>query len=830
MSSTLRNYNLYIYGGITPYLRIGNTFPQVNVISMLSGSFKNNRLGGCGNATFVLSSKNHEYLASKPIRPDYRVAFRMQCEGESVAMLRYSGRITQAEMGYGTEKGTRTIKCEGRMTLTRGIPVIVIASAISAQDAAIMLLSFFANRTLGIQYGETSLITAGSSVTIPLLDGLDTPGDRLLKMLARLAGPDVAYGYTVGKGSGLYVIGQGMNRMYLAEMDATVVDPGFVVGVNLTQAEGKEFREGLYNGALVRCQKSLGGGQLTMFYPPPSSGDGMKPWRIANLTVPEAVEPAIGWDYATAWVDAHSFRDGEYNQSIKFHAADFGRQIWPDEVIKNKLRIYMQEPDTDHPEGRVPIDAVVNSYTVKIGGDGSVSTDFQLGTPPIDLGEEWKKVYQEVQLAEIREFWSTAELAAGDSDVMRTWRRAAARQWWIRNFWGANLNSIESVLSQADYLALIATPVAGVYYEWEYDPESQAVVSALEAGLDSALVASIRIPTGRRATSCAVYAKGAQRTFKPTSYAAWRAVGSGNFEWMWLTSVVYPQPTGSDPADYWAKLWLQQEFDATVEAQPVTLEIERPRMNFGGAETFDLTSFLASDEWTDFGSAYDAPNSRYYAVRLIRGHQATGNGIVYVLPGWYEYDAGIEGFKFHTDYFITPPGLDSFSVGDDDSDSALSDYSFLRIVLELPNPDNNFGAFYVTISKRDTGEVLYTGGGGVEPFLPGGLWTPAGTYWAVAQWKDYPTSFRTPIFESSRRPHGLRKVIVPEAGGFTVLATRDDSTWTQGLSGTLMALHGADTNESGDYGIRIGVHINRMQALKAWGLAFHLEDDQWPDP
>jgi hypothetical protein len=53
--------------------------------------------------------------------------------------------------------------------------------------------------------------------------------------------------------------------------------------------------------------------------------------------------------------------------------------------------------------------------------------------------------------------------------------------------------------------------------------------------------------------------------------------------------------------------------------------------------------------------------------------------------------------------------------------------------------------------------------------------------------------------------------------------------WTYGNSGSLLTLYGADTNDDGDYGVRIACKIGPEEALQAWGVAFHLVDDEWPD-
>ena len=856
--SSLKEYEISIggFGGIGidsgHYTWPGPGAHQPNVISVEGFSFTNHAVGGCGRATINLVAENSEYLRNRLslesgtyTYPDSPVLIQLRCDDEPNLIHRYIGLISRMGMAGGTDPHRATIECRGSSSYLRKIPLFIATDNLSVKANAELVFQFISGRHYTAY--ETDLVIAGNGYDIRQVDFLDTPADRALELLAKVAGPNVLWGFCPGVWPGY------APRPYFLPRDDSI-GPTFMVGDNVTMAKWSLNKDRSINGVLVRCQRKLGGGDLTLWVPPGTvtgQGIGTTPWRIEKLRINETIDPADAWEYANAYLEEHA----PMVKDVKFSVGNYGRQIWPDEIINTKARIYLtKDPVTGEPGGDGHFEDVwVESSTVQVKGDGSITTTLRLGEDrDTQIADFLGDMFHEVQAGDISEFWTAAELAAADNNTVREWRHHAAANHAARNFWHAPVTGLESVIDkeQAGILGL-RIPYFEHHADWEWDDKTNGIIMPGDTGV----VYSCFIPTGRPAITAAVYAEVGERWYKgSTSNGLWDGRSTGNGFESWSTSgSLRPMPSiYSDP--YVAEAHLLQELDPAVDHSPIIIDIDRPHHSGAHITTAPttFTELVAMPNFTDVFSAMQLhgssdpfnPLTRYYGCRLV-GITDGGYGVhVYAGLGWGFNELGFTNsfLIFHNNHFDgTRPPMDSFYVSSDKNSGSYC--AFLRMVFTLPSEQNSYQNYGVAIYKEDTGTLLAEMTGTVVPFgstkydlwHPGaiysGTWDQRRPYAAGMWWEDYPDQQPPSNYIRRPSPHGIRQVKLSSSAlsDLRVGATTDGTSWGHGLVGERFWAGGGDPwvggENDGKHGMHLAIELPPNVTMKRLGVTFKHEGE-----
>ena len=796
-------------------------------ITVSEFSFTNHAIGGFGRATIKLLAQNATFLRETlpTMKPDTQVRIDMRCTGEPSVLTRYVGIVTEIDMGGGTDPHQATVQCRGASAFLRQIPLFIATDNLSI-NANVKLVNDFLDTRHLVEGGEEADITAGTEYDIRRVDFLDTAADRALQLLAKVAGPNTLYGFCTPVDG---VIAHG--RLYFKARSSTVlVMPEYSIGNGVTEADARWTKDRCVNGVLIRCQRKLGGGDLTLWVspmPPPFH----VPWRIAKLRMSETLDPAEAWEYASA----HRNEQTGVHRSVTYQYTNLGRQIWTDEILDTKVRVYLTE------DQQVYEDVYIDSATVRVVGTGSVTTSLRLGEDrKAEVAEFLGELYHDVQVGDSSEFWTAAELAAQDSDAVRDWRHHAAATNKMRNLWHAPIAGLEAILTSEDAGLLgLDNPFLTSYADWVWDGDTNGVMG----DGDKTVIYSVFVPTGRRAVSATVYAELSELWYKASQVSMWNAYAVGDGFQEWDTSGSIKPKLHASTATYAAEAHLLRELDANLENSPITIDVDRPKRVAGTIVAPTSAGQLAAlDHFTDVFTAmqrhgYGDPSEpliKYYGLRMVAIDDGGAGLNVYCLLGWGHSTngLGVNELVFHQGYFdgAIPPMAPFFVSSDEDSDYYCP---FLRMVFTLPAEDNNWYDYGVSILNGDSGDVLLERSGHVDPFGTG-LWHPGAVYgggWdqrrpyaAGMWWENYPVGAVGYIPRPS--PHGIRKVKLSSSSLDAVNcgATRDGVAWGHGVTGQKFDLGGENTWQGGDddgqYGVRVSIELPKTISMTRLGVGF----------
>jgi hypothetical protein len=757
-------------------------------------NFTNSSAGGCGTAKLNLMGQSASFVAGLDLKPDDRLLIRLQCGDESSLKDRYVGAIKQLDMGWGTEPQVRKIQAAGIFGQFRKIPIFAFYDDKTIAELVIAVLGDLASRSDITNY--SSYVTYGTDYTVALTDFMDQYADRALKRLVKLAGADCVWGVVPGD-SGTPTDA----RFYFQQLGETAEDLGFEVGVNVEDATGKLSRLGHLNGMLVSCQRKIGGGDLWMYVPPP---DGTIPYRIGKVRIAELVEPTDAYHYAQTVVEGFP----DETKEITFTVPGFGEQIWANEIMNTPLAVALENGGTD-------FEVKCKSYTLSVDGDGSVDTKFALSAlPDMHLASLFGDLLRDVIVSETREFWSGAELAARDSDVIRGWRRHAGQTYDIRNFWAANLDNIESIVTDDDWAdGGYDEPATFPDYGWDYDSDHQRVTGSDASGT----IATFPIPTGLTAGAAIVYLKTAGASYNQIDSQHWVRNENTvpNATWAWWNDWWGNRPhLLSLPSNTWRMaVTCAYMFVSGVPESPIKVWIGPMEelgdttvpATYGGMKTlghyYDII-FAASTT--------DPTTASGFCLRLHRNGLSALTGDVSCALGW------VSAGTFHSNWWDAGAMPDSQVVGTitlgTDASGVTGTHSF-ELDVWLPTSGGS-GEFRVRARKDRTAEVLWDsstihGDGEVSGSAP----DPAGGYYAMCAYYAAEGQVQNDY------TCGLKNIDIKSPGGINVAVTRDGEYWTIGNPEVLLPLLG-DTYLDGEKQLMFAVNLGEGNSLSSWAVGF----------
>jgi hypothetical protein len=788
--ANLKNYKVEVINPATDtvVLTVTPSSDRLTEPVLKSLSFTTNRIGGCGSARVALMCESSSALYNAPLTIGYHVRISLRCGAEAEDIARFYGEIETADEGYGTTPKVRTFSAVGLYKSLKTFPLLLFLDDKTPAEAvtAIVQQTGGVKDHLYIADDVTQIVEAGTPYTIAAVDFADTMADAALKMLAivHAAAGQCIYGVDPSK------------RIFFRSMVFTPwIDPGFRVGVNLKTMSSERTGTDLINGALVTHQRKVGGGNLTLFLTPAVT----KPWRIAKETVPELVGAAEAYKYGQHFVDAND--DVQVNAA--FEVLDFGEQLWADEQMDKQLVVY-GTPTGD----TYSLKLMVDSYTLSVDGDGSVSTRFQLGQMPNDkLYETFRDVLREVEVTKQRELWTLAELKASENDAARMLRRTVGKAGY-RNLWLGKFDTRESVI-ESKYLSQYGLPRPPFSYDDAVLDESDSVCRG--PGIAFAPV----VPTGLAATSCYIVGENIGRTLGTDAESF-----SGDYIWNELTesniadwgknalvgySPVIRTSATFDGSAECLQVYTQFVGDQTINESPIEVELYRPCKSDDSTVPASHADMCSLTGYTDImlAGCRSQASPRYYAIRLYRTNSASS--LVYVAMGWV-----VASTAMHGTFFQASAPWGSFSIGTDYPDPSYDDYEYLRIMSTIPYDDND--TWSVTIYREHTDEVLWSGSGVVD-IGTGKAWTPEGEYVGGVRWKNY--------CGTSQLIHGVRRLHVPGPLYMTARVTRDGVHWANGMLNQAVSLTSQDeTWDDGSKQVFFYVDIPEHSAISVYGIAF----------
>jgi len=756
-------------------------------------SWTNAALGGCGKASINLMSQSASYLAGLDLLPDDRMLIRLQCGNESSLKDRYVGTIRRVDLGYGTEPKIRGLEANGIVGQFRKIPLFLFLDDSTVSAIVMALVADLADKSDLTNY--TPYITYGADYTVAHTDFFHHYADRAIKRLAELAGPDCVWGVVPGD-SGTPTDA----RFYFQQFGDTAEDLGFEVNVNVEDAKGSVTRDRILNGMLVTCQRKIGGGDLWMFIPPPADSI---PYRVGLERVPELVEPLDAY----AWAEAKLSSFPTDDEKISFKVPNFGEQIWANEIINTPLAIALVGGGTDY-------EIMCRSYTTTVDGSGSVDTAFVLGTlPSFGLAEQFGDLYRDTIVAKAREFWSGAELAARDSDVIREWRRAAAKTHGIMNLWGTNLDNIESILTAGAWNdGGFEEPSTFPNYGWDYDPDKQRAFGKNSNGT----IGTIAIPTGITAGAAIVYLKtgGASYYQNETEEFVLNEHTEPNEYWYWTSDWwgLHPKLVGAPTNTWRMAVTLNHKFTTGVPEAPMKIwmgPVENLAQSYLSVTTYAHMKALTHYYDIIFAATTTDPTTASgYCLRVFRGADEPWGNVLMAL-GW------VSGGTFHSNWWdagATPDGTWAHSIALG-TDGTGGDGHTFELDVWLPTTGGE-GEFRVRVRKNKTTQVLWDsaddfGDGEVSSSAP----SPVGGYYVMCAYHKSTGDTNTDYCM------GLRNVDIQSPGGIEIAVTRDGEYWTIGNPNTLLTLLG-DTYLDAERQLMFAVKLGEGNSLSSWAVGF----------
>lgn len=792
MSAHLKDWEIIVDRQGVEKLAIGMTDnPFSDSASTNFGfGFTNTCTGGCGKATVNLMARSASYIAGLDLLPDDRFLIRLQCGDEADLLDRYAGVLRKVDTAYGTDPQVRKLEATGIFGQFRRVPLLLFYDAKTVIQIVQGVIADLADKTDITDY--STYIDYGS-YEIAQTDFLDHFADRAIKRLATLAGPDCVFGVVPG------AAGTPTDaRFYFKQLSDTAVDPGFEVEDTIEDAEGYITRDRILNGMLVSCQRKIAGGDLWLYIPPP---EGTIPHRVGKERIPEVVAPTDAHQWATAKLQGFPVND----EHISFKVPGYGKQVWTNEIMDAPLSVLLQP-------GGTPVEIKCMEYSVAVDENGSVDSDFVIGTlPDMRLANQFGDLYRETIVSQAREFWSGAELAARDSDVIRENRRHAAQTHGIRNLWGTNLDNIESILTDEGWAdGDFEEPAAFPDYGWDYDADKQRVFGSGSNGT----IATVPIPTGLVAGAAIVYLKTGGASYWQVDTQHWNKNEHTppNATWVWYNDWWGIRPHClSIPTNTWRMaVTCIHKFASGVPESPMRVWIGPMGRLWDTSNPTTYGAMKTLGHYYDFIFAASTTDPTTAAGFCLRMHRRSGDtvGNVAVALGW------VSAGTFHSDWWDAGATPDAQAVGTVclGTDAPAGPHSF-EVDVWLPTTGGS-GEFRVKVRKDRTAEVLWDssdihGDGEVSGSAP----DPAGDYYAMCAY------YAPTPKEQDDYTCGLKNVDIQSPGGIGVAVTRDGVFWTTGNQRELLTLFG-DTLLDNERQLMFAVNLGEGNSLNSWAVGF----------
>lgn len=821
MASPLLDYEIRIYHpSVSPYLTLSDyPDPEDFYPHPFSWRFTTARCGGSLGAELTIGGKDHAHLDGSKTGSNWEYLtagaiclIRMQCVGDAAIKPRYIGMVTDVGMGGGTEPGIRKIECVGLWRLLRQFPLLLVVQGQTILEAVTSINAELGYSRLIPSREDLLTYDADSEYVVDTYDFIDTWANDAIEGMGTLAGPDAAYGVVPTTSEN--ELERGYGQLYFAQVGDEALDYGFEVGSSKTVEElvRTTNAEEVVNGALIIGQQKLAGGDLILWKKPPAGTD---IWRIEQLSIPEAVAPEDYWRYGEQYVAGRIDPD----HRISFKAPNFGRQAYANEVINAPLAVASTE-------GGTPFEIWPDQITVSVDEDGSVDTNFELGKRPYDtIASQMPTIYRDIVVARSNMFWSAAELAAKDREIVRDWRRTAVVDGGMRNIWHAPLSDIASVITKKDWELLdIGVPSGWPGYNWRYLAELQYAVG--DSGNDTGTMGSIFIPTGpadQPPARCIVFVQSTDRTFSQADRYNWQegiwTVPDTAYVWLWYDWFgVHPYIHGGAGNAWQGTIVLDQTFTSGIPENPITVWIGRPNIAPGDSTartTYGLIKAATQVTYVTFGQGSTGSGTGAYCLAIHRQNDGLGGSpLCNVALGWYTSGA------FHSNYWSAGSTADATTAPTIDL-GAVDNNPIWSLELEVHLPDGTDNTFTCVVRDHDSGDELYdsTDTHGASTVDTGSSPVPTGKYIAGTIYH------RSGAWGYDYQPFGIKAVTIPGGGTVEVAATRNGVIWDTGVSGTSFGLSGDGAWADDSVGLRIALNLTNTAAVKAWGVAFRTSDE-----
>lgn len=823
----LQDYKIRIYHPTNALTRreiVPETFIGDGKPYGTSFNFSNARIGGCLDATVTITARDPDLIGQgggtwdNVLMPGAIVLIFVRSQSEGSLKQRWIGAIEQCGMGYGSNPHQRVLKCVGLWKYLRQYPVLTVLEGTTIQESVLAILAKCTHSHIS---SHTAFITHNPdpSYNIAMMDCLDAWADQCFNDLGTMAGPDAIWGLCPrNMGSAL---ADAFPAIYFAQVGDVAVDHGFEIGTNTVSDLTWSWDDRrLVNGALIVGSAKLAGGDLILFVKPDVGATAI--WRMARLDVPEGVDPIDIFRYGLKGVEARKDTD----ERVSFKALNFASQPFANEIMNAPLAVVVK------PGAKTAMEVYVDKYTFSMKGDGSVDTDFSLGKhPELALWSAMPDVMRDIVTAKSNLFVSAADLAAGQRDVLREWRRTAVADEGMINFWGVGMGDVASVVSPDDWadicddLGITGEPPwpGGGEVSWKKDADKEVVRGAQDDGSGTAV--SVFIPTG-------------DEDHPVTRVMAW--IDSGDFEYWqadteWWQKIMWTQPNitwgwyndwyGQHPGlagpatNSWKGIiYVNSKFDAGCPESPMKVWIGRPNKHYTLTGVTTYGNMKSQDNvsctFIVFGADGTGTGLKGYCLAVYRHYNS--NWAKFAL-GWYESG------NFHSNYWLAGAAPDSTSVGAVDLGAFGGEDPILSLDLKVDLPQATNGTFRVRVRKHDVATDLWDSDDNHSPntvnTTTAGL--PDDNYIAASIWHKSAKSQA-----ADEQAFGIKKVTVTGGSPLWYGVSKDGTVWTGTGSGNAVDLGGSAAWPDGKVGIRIMARfLKASDVMKAWGVAFRTTDE-----
>jgi len=822
---SLIDYEVQFYcPTVTPYKKTSLYSSMQLVVPMLDNmEFTVEREGGMASGKFELFVKDED-LWREDGSGTWRHIFdlgvvvyvQIQAGNESGETARYHGIVDRITRPTQTDPRFITVNTVGARKYLQDLPVVCVEDDIKVKAAFLALLGAIPSAaTPYLSTTHTDLITHDPDITIAKFDALFDRFSDVCDDLCIAAQPNATWGITARE-TDAPDVSRRSAALYFSEISDVALDLGFAPGASrsIENLEAWYERKEIVNGVIGRCQARCAGGDLILYVAPSGLGS-YEPWRIKDITIPQAVEPADGLAYLTQYVAARADQDAK----VTFKAIDYGERPYANNVINAPIKIPLFE-------GATALEIVPAAYTVTVDSNGAINTTFDLGKSRSDpLTGIAPELQREIHAAQSSIIWTARELDASKYPIIRTWRRHAASQSSNKmvSFWHGAMTNHKNALMDYDAFAEAGVDVPSGWpdYGWEYNAERSLVVGVTQN--EEGVLMTPRIDLGFAVSKARVYVDqgpGILTKEEPElfSMTMWDEPDN-DVNWFW-TDICGLSPyliACSDGGTWRAAIVTNPCLTTGCPELPVKVMVHRPNHS---NDTSDVTTYggMASASrvgFVVFGSTAAGASQVAYALAI---HRSASSDTCHVALGWY--DAG----TFRSDWWTTGAVAAGTSCGSIDLGTFGDiDDSITRLEIVAEHlPTGSDKRFIVKVRDGRTKEELWDSSdvhGASLVDAPTSVHLPETKRMAGIIWHSFGNT------GVDDEPFGLKHVEYTNSASIDVAITRNGSTWDTDTDQALLSPGGDDEWDDGTKGIMVAAKLQERVGVVALGIAFRSADE-----
>jgi len=794
-------YSTAPYGWGTPYYTITKDTDPRTAVAASTITFKTRKIGGPESAQLRLVCGNTQTLADFSCPPNMYIVISTRFGTEGGYEPRFRGRILKSDIGHGTDPHTRTVTARGTWGDLQYYPMMR-APANKTVQQLVRDIIYAVNPYTDIA-SLTGMVVHSNPYSIAEVDFFETKVTDAVKYAASVAGAGTVYGVdTQGR-----LFFQAPSDNIVATFEVGDDNPA-VLTERLTQ-DATQYR----NGLLVKPQQKISGGNLTLFIKPDNP-----PYLLKTEQLPEAVGADDAYQYGVVRQAELSAIDDRATLAV----GNFGQRLFEYGIMTKKIRLRLVP-------GGAEYDLPVDSETVTIKADGSVSSQYALGTrPKNDIYAEFGYLMSESETAKVREFWTRAELDKAGRDVIRQMRRVVANH-ELRSFWhsepGAIKDTVESEDDAVNGDTLITLPdfsfmgYPDATYDWDYGQGKESIRSDRKG----AIVISQAIPTGLVTKQvCAQVVEDDTRIRMATTENLVTTATGGAIGTMYGALAPF-MPFGSFGKQ---GAWFTGETLNTWETDTVTWTLSRMHEDqVVTAVPTSVTNLCNGANNTDDGT--DMKDAEFSAVHLGMGWYGTGDSdLLERTSGWAFLMMRPKGSTqvygsfvscFFGQYFNHDnPWVNNFitfDLGADDADPIVHETRYFKLKCTYPGPTGT-GGDYLRIHIYDMKDNLLAEQ--IVNIEEGIFWFP-GPHFGVS-WHDVNRGFYSSVVNPPMRWRYLE--IESDNVAPLAVSRSDGQDWVYGYSGDLLNLASTASNTNNP-NLRIAAVVDIANWLHAWSVGFN---------